>query len=167
MSGAESLLSSTAGILALVGLVLALLGLGGVVFLLARQQRLLGQYQHLMAGTSGGNLEQALNDHVTQVRETAAQVEAVDHLARRLEKAAYFSLQHMGVVRYNPFQDTGGDQSFAIALVDGHGNGVVLSSLHGRDATRVYAKPLQKWESTYSLTDEERQAIALAYQKRS
>ena len=167
MSGAESLLSSTAGILALVGLVLALLGLGGVVFLLARQQRLLGQYQHLMAGTSGGNLEQALNDHVTQVRETAAQVEAVDRLARRLEKAAYFSLQHMGVVRYNPFQDTGGDQSFAIALVDGHGNGVVLSSLHGRDATRVYAKPLQKWESTYSLTDEERQAIALAYQKRS
>jgi hypothetical protein len=167
MSGAESLLSSTAGILALVGLVLALLGLGGVVFLLARQQRLLGQYQHLMAGTSGGNLEQALNDHVTQVRETAAQVEAVDRLARRLEKAAYFSLQHMGVVRYNPFHDTGGDQSFAIALVDGHGNGVVLSSLHGRDATRVYAKPLQKWESTYSLTDEERQAIALAYQKRS
>ena len=167
MSGAESLLSSTAGILAQVGLVLALLGLGGVVFLLARQQRLLGQYQHLMAGTSGGNLEQALNDHVTQVRETAAQVEAVDRLARRLEKAAYFSLQHMGVVRYNPFHDTGGDQSFAIALVDGHGNGVVLSSLHGRDATRVYAKPLQKWESTYSLTDEERQAIALAYQKRS
>ena len=167
MSGAESLLSSTAGILALVGLVLALLGLGGVVFLLARQQRLLGQYQHLMAGTSGGNLEQALNDHVTQVRETAAQVEAVDRLARRLEEAAYFSVQHMGVVRYNPFHDTGGDQSFAIALVDGHGNGVVLSSLHGRDATRVYAKPLQKWESTYSLTDEERQAIALAYQKRS
>jgi len=167
MSGAESLLSSTAGILAVVGLVLALLGLAGVVFLLARQQRLLGQYQHLMAGTSGGNLEQALNDHVAQVRETAARVDTVDRLARRLERAAYFSLQHMGVVRFNPFHDTGGDQSFAIALVDGHGNGVVLSSLHARDVTRVYAKPLQKWESTYSLTDEERQAIALAYQKQS
>ncbi|MEJ2212251.1 MAG: DUF4446 family protein [Anaerolineae bacterium] len=167
MSGAESLLSSTAGILALVGLVLALLALAGVVFLLARQQRLLGQYQHLMAGTSGGNLERALNEHVGLVRDTAARVDTVDRLARRLERAAYFSLQHMGVVRFNPFTDTGGDQSFAIALVDGHGNGVVLSSLYGRDMSRVYAKPLQNWESTYSLTDEERQAIALAYQKQS
>jgi hypothetical protein len=167
MSGGESLFGSSAGSVAVVALVLALLAVGGVVFMLARQQRLLGQYQQLMKGTSGGNLEQILNDHVVQVHETAARVDEVDQLARRLDKAAYFSLQHLGVVRFNPFQDTGGDQSFAIALVDGHGNGVVLSSLHGRGSTRVYAKPLQKWESSHSLTDEEKQAIALAYQKQS
>jgi hypothetical protein len=167
MGGGEDLFSTSAGTMSVVALLLALLALGGVVFLLARQQRLLGQYQHLMTGTSGGNLEAMLNDHIAGVRETAARVEAVDQLTRRLEKAAYFSLQHLGVVRYNPFHDTGGDQSFAIALVDGHGSGVVLSSLHARDVTRVYAKPLQKWESTYSLTDEEKQAIALAYQKQS
>jgi hypothetical protein len=167
MNGGESLFGSSAGSVAVVALVLALLALGGVVFLLARQQRLLGQYQHLMTGTSGGNLETVLKDHIAQVRDTATRVEAVDQLAHRLEKAAYFSLQHMGVVRFNPFQDTGGDQSFAIALVDGHGNGVVLSSLHARDLTRVYAKPLQKWESKHSLTGEEKQAIALAYQKQS
>lgn len=167
MNAGESLFSSSAGTMAVVALVLALLALGGVVLLLARQQRLLGQYQHLMTGTSGGNIEAMLNDHIARVRDTEARVEAVDRLARRLEKAAYFSLQHMGMVRYNPFQDTGGDQSFAVALVDGHGNGVALSSLHARDVTRVYAKPLQKWESTYSLTDEEKQAIALAYQKQS
>jgi hypothetical protein len=162
-----SLFGSSAGTMAVVALVLALIALGGVVFMLARQQRLLGQYQHLMTGTSGGNLEEVLNDHIAQVRETETRVEALDQLAHRLEKAAYFSLQHMGIVRYNPFGDTGGDQSFAVALVDGHGNGVVLSSLHARDMTRVYGKPLQKWESTYSLTDEEKQAIALAYQKQS
>ena len=167
MNAADSLFSSSAGTLAVVALVLALLALGGVVLLLARQQRLLGQYQHLMTGTSGGNLETMLHDHISQVRETETRVDAVDQLARQLEKAAYFSMQHMGVVRFNPFQDTGGDQSFAVALVDGHGNGVVLSSLHGRAATRVYAKPLKAWESTYSLTDEEKQAIALAYKKRS
>jgi hypothetical protein len=167
MNAADSLFSSSAGTMAVVALVLALLALGGVVLLLARQQRLLGQYQHLMTGTSGGNLEEMLNEHIAQVRETETRVEALDKLAHRLEKAAYFSLQHMGMVRYNPFGDTGGDQSFAVSLVDGHGNGVVLSSLHGRDMTRVYAKPLQKWESTYSLTDEEKQAIALAYQKQS
>lgn len=167
MNAADSLFSSSAGTLAVVALVLALLALGGVVLLLARQQRLLGQYQHLMTGTSGGNLETMLHDHISQVRETETRVDAVDQLARQLEKAAYFSMQHMGVVRFNPFQDTGGDQSFAVALVDGHGNGVVLSSLHGRAATRVYAKPLKAWESTYSLTDEEKQAIALAYKKQS
>jgi hypothetical protein len=167
MNAGESLFSSSAGTVAVMALILALLALAGVVFLLARQQRMLGQYQHMMAGTSGGNLEAMLNDHIAQVRETSARVEVVDELAHRLEKAAFFSLQHLGVVRYNPFHDTGGDQSFAIALVDGHGNGVVLSSLHARDATRVYAKPLQKWESTYPLTEEEKQAIALAYQKQS
>jgi hypothetical protein len=159
MTAAESL--------GMVALVLALLALGGVVFLLARQQRLLGQYQQLMTGTSGGNLEALLNDHVATVHDTASRVERVEEMTRRLEKAGYYSFQHLGVVRFNPFHDTGSDQSFAIALVDGHGNGVVLSSLHARDVTRVYAKPLQKWESTYQLTDEERQAIGLAYQKKS
>lgn len=167
MEGMESLFDSSAGSVAVIALVLALLALAGMVFLLARQQRLLGQYQRFMTGTSGGNLEAVLNDHVAQVRGTSEQVKALDQLAHRLEKSAYFSLQHLGIVRFNPFQDTGGDQSFAIALVDGHGNGVVLSSLHARDVTRVYAKPLQKWESTYSLTDEEKTAIALAYQKQS
>lgn len=167
MSGGQSLFSSSAGAMAVVALVMALLALGGVVFMLARQQRLLGQYQHLMTGTSGGNLEALLHDHIATVRETEVRVEAVDKLAHRLEKSGYFSLQHLGVVRFNPFHDTGGDQSFALALVDGHGNGVVLSSLHGRDFTRVYAKPLQRWESSHSLTDEEKQAIALAYQKQS
>ncbi len=158
-SGAESL--------AIVALVLALLALGGVVFLLARQQRLLGQYQQLMTGTSGGNLEQILDDHIARVHRVAEEIADVETRTRRLEKAAYFNMQHLGIVRFNPFHDTGGDQSFAIALVDGHGNGVVLSSLHARDVTRVYAKPLTRWESTYSLTEEEKQAIALAYQKQS
>lgn len=165
MSGAESLLSSSAGSVATIALVMAMLSVGGVVLLLARQQRLLGQYQHLMTGTSGGNLEATLNEHISQVRETATRVEALDQLATRLEEATQFNLNHLGLVRFNPFRDTGGDQSFAIALLDGHGSGVVLSSLHTRDMTRVYAKPLQNWASTHALTDEEKQAIALAQQK--
>lgn len=165
MNEMRNLLTSGAGVVAVAALGLALLALAGVVWLLVSQQRLQRQHRRLMTGTSGENLEAILNDHLTRVQQTAAQVEAVDRLARRLEKAAYFSLQHLGIVRFNPFSDTGGDQSFAIALVDGHGNGVVLSSLHARDVTRVYAKPLQKWESAYQLTDEEKQAIALAYRK--
>jgi hypothetical protein len=167
MSQVNNLFSTSAGSVALIALVLAVLGLAGVVFLLARQQRLLGQYQHLMTGTSGGNLENMLNEHVRDVREMAARTEAVDQLARRLEKEGYHSLQHLAVVRFNPFHDTGSDQSFALALADGHGNGLVLSSLHGRDMTRVYAKPLSGWQSNYSLTDEEREAVGLAQERGS
>jgi hypothetical protein len=88
MGGAESLFGSSAGSVAVVALVLALLALGGVVLLLARQQRLLGQYQQLMTGTSGGNLEALLNDHVGTVHETAAQVAAPTYSLTDEEKQA-------------------------------------------------------------------------------
>ncbi len=68
-------------------------------------------------------------------------------------------MQRVAVLRFNPFRDAGGDQSFALALADDDGNGFVISSLHGRDVTRMYGKPLVAWDSVYPLTDEEKQAI--------
>ena len=76
MSAGDSLFSSSAGTLAVVALILSLLALAGVMFLLARQQRLLGQYQHLMTGTSGGNLETVLQDHISRVNDVAGRVVA-------------------------------------------------------------------------------------------
>lgn len=162
MVGGENLFGLSAASVALVALALALLAVGGAVYLLARQQRLAAQYRHLVTGTSGGNLEGMLNDHIAQVRETAVQAQAADQLAHHLQEKSSHSLRHVGVVRFNPFHNTGGDQSFALALADDHGDGLVLSSLYARDVTRVYAKPLNQWGSTYSLTEEERQAIARA-----
>jgi len=143
-------------------LAVAVLALAGVISLLVRQERLMGQYRYFMTGATGANLEAVLKDHVAQEGQTADQVRAVDKLARRLEKESTYHVQRLAIVRFNPFRDTGGDQSFAIALADGQGNGVILSSLHARDMTRVYAKPLEKWQSAYTLTDEEKQAIGLA-----
>ena len=167
MNGTESLFSSSAGSVAVIALVLAILASGGVVLLLARQQRLLGQYEHLMAGTSGGNLEEMLNDHISQVREASTRVEAVDKLVCDLEESAQFSLQHLALVRFNPFRHTGGAQSFALALADDSGDGFVLSGLHARENTRVYAKPLHEWTSEHMLTDEEKQAIERAQRQQT
>jgi len=164
MNGAESLFGSSAGSVAAIALLLAVLALGGVVLLLARQQRLLGQYQQLMTGSSGANLEIALEEHLALVRATAARVEAMEQVASRLENEAQFNVKHVSLVRFNPFRDTGGDQSFAVAVANGHGNGLVLSSLHARDTTRMYAKTLEDWQSSHPLTDEEKQAIDLARQ---
>lgn len=138
-----------------------------LAYLTWRQVHLERRLQTLLTAASGVDLETLLQSYLTQVQETASQVRDLNTLAKRLQVAARHSLQHLGVVRFNPFPDTGGNQSFAIALVDGLGNGVVLSSLHAREGTRVYAKPLKKWESDYALTEEEKQAIALAYQQQT
>ena len=79
-----------------------------------------------------------------------------------MEQASCDHIQHLGFMRFNPFRETGGDQSFVLALADGHGNGTVISTLHNRELTRVYAKPLAAWQSTYPLTDEEQQTIEKA-----
>ncbi|HKG56390.1 MAG TPA: DUF4446 family protein, partial [Candidatus Limnocylindrales bacterium] len=68
----------------------------------------------------------------------------------------------IGLVRFNPFEDTGGNQSFAVALLDAHGDGFVLSSLHGRGGTRVYAKALTNGRSESTLSGEESEALRLA-----
>lgn len=69
------------------------------------------------------------------------------------------NIQKVGFVRYNPFEDAGGNISFAIALLNDHGNGVVISSLHGREGTRMYAKSIKAKKSESKLTNEEIKAI--------
>ena len=72
------------------------------------------------------------------------------------------NLQKVAMVRYNPFAEVGGNQSFSIALLDGNNDGVVLTSHYGREFHRVYAKPVKGGSSEYSLSKEEKEAIARA-----
>ncbi len=92
---------------------------------------------------------------------TVANTAAHDSIAQ-LQDQMYYSLQRVGVVRFNPFEDTGGDQSFALVLADAFGNGVVMSSLYRRGDSRIFAKPLTQWQSSYALSTEEQQAIERA-----
>jgi hypothetical protein len=66
------------------------------------------------------------------------------------------------MVRYNAFDDTGGDQSFALALLNTQGDGAIVNGLFHRNECRVYAKPVKAWQSSYSLSDEEQEAIRKA-----
>lgn len=147
-------------IMALSGAVLALIGVS--IWLVVRLNRAERRYWALTDGTNGGNLEAVLTDHVAEIREATNHVRELDRLTRHLERTSRCHLQRVGFLRFNPFRDAGGDQSFAVALTDQDGNGIVISSLHSRDVTRVYGKPLADWESPYPLTDEEQQAIKKA-----
>jgi hypothetical protein len=148
-------------LLAAVVVLLAVM-VGLMIGLALRLRRVENSYRTLTAGTNAGNLDAVLEDHVCQVRQATERVTELDELTHQLERASRTHIQRLGFLRFNPFRDSGGDQSFVVALADQDGNGIVISGLHGRDATRVYAKPLAVWESVYPLTDEERQAIRKA-----
>ncbi len=154
----DSLTNSIGPILIILCVVILVLAVA-VIWLVIKTHRMEKQYQALTAGTDGGSLEAVLNEHVEQVRLAVTRTSELDALARRLEREGRDHIQHVGFQRFNPFRDAGGDQSFALALADQDGNGVVLSSLHSRDSTRVYGKPLAGWESPYPLTEEERAVI--------
>ena len=157
-----SWLTLNAGVFLLV-LTLLVLGLvAALVWLAFRLHQVEVRYRALAEGTNGGNLESMLADHVAQVRDATGRVVELDEVTRRLERASRSHLQRVGFLRFNPFRDAGGDQSFALALADQDGNGVAISSLHSRDVTRVYGKPLAGWESPYPLTEEEQKAIKKA-----
>lgn len=79
-----------------------------------------------------------------------------------LKKESKFNFQKFGIVRFNPFSEVGGDQSFSIALLDGSDNGVVITSLYTREGNRVYGKPIKAGISEYLLSAEEKEAIEKA-----
>jgi hypothetical protein len=92
-------------------------------------------------------------------------VHDVDQLAARsatIETDLRSALQRVGMVRFNPFEETGGNQSFALALLDGQGNGFVISSLHARAGTRIYGKALSGGRSETALSTEESEAVRIA-----
>jgi hypothetical protein len=99
---------------------------------------------------------------LNRVRELERRLDRERRAPRFDAPAIASALQNVGVVRFNPYHDTGGDYSFAVALLDATGGGVVVTGLYHRDRCRVYAKPVLGWDSTYSLIDEEREAIARA-----
>jgi len=83
-----------------------------------------------------------------------------------LKKEDKFSVQKVGVIRFNPFAEVGSDQSFSVALLDANDCGVVITSLFSREENRIYAKPLNNGQSQYLLSEEERQAIEQAKKNR-
>lgn len=93
-------------------------------------------------------------------------LEGVAHEVERLSRESEFYIQKIGLVRFNPFNDTGGDQSFILALINGENSGVVISGLHTRNGTRWYAKKVENGKGTeYQLSDDEEKAIRTATRK--
>jgi hypothetical protein len=145
---------------------LTILAVVGAVWVLDLQARLgrLQRHQEKQLTVEEGDagLAVALQKLASQLSETTARTERLVVRTEQLDAALARTVQGVGLMRFRAFEDTGGDQSFALALADGEGNGVVISALYGRGATRIYAKPVQGWLSSKTLSGEEEQALAQA-----
>ena len=115
-----------------------------------------------LKGKKVKDLEEVISEQLKRMRGIESNVNKLFQWNEDLQKIVDISITKVGVVRFNPFKDTGGDQSFVIALLDSKNNGLVLSSLYAREGTRVYTKPIEKGTSSYHLSKEEEEAIQKA-----
>ena len=103
-----------------------------------------------------------LKEVLAQFKDLENNFEKLSQDLENFKKESQLSLQKVGIVRFNPFSEVGGDQSFSIALLDGNDDGVVITSLYSREGNRIYGKPIKAGQSEYSLSKEEKEAIEKA-----
>ncbi len=113
----------------------------------------------LFRGKKAGDLETVLQNLDEELKKLSLSREKTDVYLKEVEERLKKSLKKVGVVRFNPFRESGSNQSFSMAFLDECGNGAVISVLYTRDNIKVYAKPVQSYKSEYSLTGEENEAI--------
>lgn len=122
-------------------------------------------YKDLMRGMNDKNLEEILFHYLTKVEAALEKVGDLEVQYKKLDKISHNSIQKVGIIRFNAFEDTGSDLSFAIALLDAYKNGVIISSIFSRSESRIYAKPVKDGISIYNLSDEEQSALNEALNK--
>lgn len=141
----------------------ALVGLAAVAILLWRRTRALERrFEGITRGESGESLEAILESHLKRVHGVARDLDRLEARSTIIERDIKRAHARVGLVRFNPFEDTGSNQSFALAVLDGQGDGYIVSSLHARQATRIYAKVIAGGRSEANLSDEETEALRQA-----
>lgn len=130
-----------------------------LLLLYARQNRELSGLQAILKGSDGMSLEPLLLEHM---KSKATLQTSHDELGRRvsdLEREALRHVGNVGIIRYNAFEEVGGDQSFVLAMVNEHGDGFIVNSITGRAQAKVYAKVVRKGVCEQALSPEEDQAL--------
>jgi hypothetical protein len=159
----NSLTQNYSGIGVIGALVVAALLLIWNIFLQISVSRVKKNQKELFSGKSGTDLEKLILDHGSNLKELDRDIQDLYGISNQINNLANRSVHKVGVVRFNPFKDLGGDQSFSIALLDGQSSGVVISGLHTREGNRVYAKAVEKSKAVkHPLTEEEAEAIKIA-----
>ncbi|HWP30504.1 MAG TPA: DUF4446 family protein [Fimbriimonadales bacterium] len=119
-------------------------------------------FKNILKGTKGESLEPILIQHFQDMERIATLVSSLERRISKLESKAQRAVSSVGVVRYNAFQEIGGEQSFALALQNELRDGVVINCITGRESVRFFCKPIENGKCEVGLTPEEEAAIELA-----
>ena len=142
-----------------------ILGLLGVIFLwlifiTVMFWKMLIHYNKLSAGAGDKGLKSLLEELLSSSHDNKKDIEMLRRYCDRIEKEGHFHIQKVGLLRFNPFKDTGGDQSFILSLVDKNDTGVIISGLYSRSGLRWYAKKVLDGKGTeHELSLEEKEAL--------
>lgn len=108
-------------------------------------------------------MKEILSSLLERGRLSDSRMKVLEQEALGIKRASSKNIAGFGLIRFNPFADSGSNQSFSLALLDNELNGVVITSLHGRNGTRVYSKPVKLGDKDqFELSEEEKQAIDIA-----
>lgn len=119
----------------------------------------LSKLNNLIKSKDNQSFVRVFEDLVKKNKENIKTVEELRQELKRSSEEGMFHFQRLGLVRFNPFDETGGNNSFSLALLDGRNNGFVITGLHTRERTRIYVKPVKNLKSEYELSDEEKKAL--------
>ena len=133
-----------------------------IIHLMLKVKGIQRRYRKMFIRREGVDLGEAMRHCVEAVDRLDQKYRDTEKLVRELEHLMNYAVMGVGLERYNAFNDTGSDLSFSLALLNKKNKGVIVSSLFGRDETRVYAKEINEGESTYRLSDEEMRALKRA-----
>ena len=114
----------------------------------------------------GENIEEMLKNHLEKVEFVHKQNEEILDYCRKIDNDFGKTVSKIGIIRYSAFKDTGSDLSCTLALLNKHNDGVVLNGIYSREMSNIYAKPIKNAESTYTLSNEEKQAIQKALESK-
>lgn len=111
---------------------------------------------------NGKDLGEDLNRYMDRVTNLERELGDTNLVCKNLDKRLNSCIQKVGIVRYNAYQDTTSNLSFAVALLNESNDGVVLNGIYSRDMSNIYAKPIENGKSSYTMTQEEKEAVLKA-----
>ncbi|HJV45678.1 MAG TPA: DUF4446 family protein [Bacillota bacterium] len=131
----------------------------------ARFRKIRKLFNQLSNGVSEGNMEEVTQQWLDRLGNVEQEFSSIQQQISLLDEAIKLKKGNVGIVRFNAFAHEGSDLSFSVAFLDHSSTGFVLTSIYGREESRVYAKPIENGLSKYHLTEEENEAIKQAKQK--
>jgi hypothetical protein len=149
--------------ISIIAVIIAAVSLAASIIQYFQNKKLQKRLDKLTSGLSDKNLEQVVHEYVNLLNKCGKDIDTVNEEFKQIRKDTAKFYNKVGLVRFQAFKDTGGDQSFSLAMLNEYNDGFLISSLHGRGFAKIYAKDIQSGKSpNYKLTDEEAEALEKA-----